>query len=221
MTILSASSLALFNECPRCFYLQVKEKIRRPQGIPMPLYTKMDLLIKDYFDGFRRNGQLPPQLEGLVEGRLLDNQELLKKWRNWRTGLAFYDKKANARLVSALDDCLMSEDNHFLPLDYKSKAEIKENSHMFHQNQLNIYTWLLDENGYPAKDVGYLVFFAPLKIHSNNLIEFDIIPKRIDTSKDSARELFYKALNLLSGPVPEKHENCDYCRWAGDIHDII
>lgn len=220
MLILSASSLALFNECPRCFYLQVKEGIRRPQGIPMPLYTKMDLLVKDYFDGFRKNGKLPPQLVGRVDGQLLDNQELLKKWRNWRTGLRFEDRKAGATIVSALDDCLV-EGKFFIPLDYKSKGDIKEDSHIFHQNQLNIYTWLLDENGYPTKDVGYLVFFAPLKIQNDSLIKFDIIPKKIETSKKNARELFYKAVSLLNGPIPEKHENCDYCRWLDDIHNAF
>ncbi len=221
MITLSATSLSLFKECPRCFYFQVKDGIRRPQGIPMPLYTKMDSLVKNYFDGFRVNGQLPPQLEGLVEGRLFDNQDILRKWRNWRTGLAFIDKKADARIVSALDDCLVSEDGRFLPLDYKSKGEIREDSHVFHQKQLDIYTWLLDENGYPAKDVGYLVFFAPQEIRNDNTIKFDIIPRRIETSKEDAKELFYKAVNLLNGPMPEKHENCDYCRWAGDIHDLI
>lgn len=187
----------------------------------MPLYNKMDLLIKSYFDSFRVKSKLPPQLEGLVKEKLFENQELLNKWRNWRTGLNFEDRKTGVRLVSALDDCLVSEDGRFLPFDYKSKGDIRDDSHIFHQNQLNIYTWLLDENGYPTKDVGYLVFFAPLKIHNNNLIEFDIIPKRIDTSKENARELFYKAIDLLNGPMPEKHENCDYCRWAGDIHDLI
>ena len=216
MPILSASSLALFNECPRCFYLQVKEGIRRPQGIPMPLYTKMDLLIKDYFDEFRVKGELPPQLEGLVEGRLLDNPELLKKWRNWRTGLSFTDKKADFKIVSALDDCLITEDNFFIPLDYKSKGDIREDSHIFHQNQLNIYTWLLDENGYPTKDVGYLVFFAPLKVNSNNTIKFNIVPKRIETSKENAKEFFYKAVSLLQGPMPGKHGTCDYCRWIDE-----
>lgn len=221
MNIISASSLALLQECPRCFYLQVKEKIRRPQGIPMPLYTKMDLLIKDYFDGFRADGGLPPQLESLVEGRLLENQALLKKWRNWRTGPSFEDKNAGVRIVSALDDCLFSEDGFFIPLDYKSKGDIREDSHIFHQNQLNIYTWLLDENGYPTKEVGYLVFFAPLKINSNNTIEFNIVPKRIETSKEAAKDLFYRAASLLNGPLPEKHTDCDYCRWLGDIHDLI
>jgi CRISPR/Cas system-associated exonuclease Cas4 (RecB family) len=200
----------------------------------MPLYNKMDFLVKDYFDGFRAKGELPPQLEGLFEGKLFDNQEVLRKWRNWRTGLNFIDKKVPIRktnrgssisqsdigtgvkLVSALDDCLVSEDNRFLPLDYKSKGEIRDDSHIFHQNQLNIYTWLLDENGYPTKDVGYLVFFAPLEILNDNLIKFNIIPKRIETSKDSAKELFYKAVNLLAGPMPFKHENCDYCRWIDE-----
>ena len=220
MIILSATSLSLLRECPRCFYLQVKDGIRRPQGIPMPLYTKMDSLVKNYFDGFRVNGELPPQLEGLVEGRLFDNQDILRKWRNWRTGLSFIDKNAGAKIVSALDDCLVSEDGRFLPLDYKSKGEIREDSHVFHQRQLDIYTWLLDENGYPTKDVGYLVFFAPQEVRNDNTIKFDIIPRRIETSKENAKELFYKAVNLLNGPMPEKHENCDYCRWHNDLCEV-
>lgn len=221
MKILSASSLALFKECPRCFYLQIKEGVARPKGFPMPLYNKMDLLIKKYFDGFRENGKLPPQLENKVEGKLFDNEEILRRWRNWRTGLDFIDKKADVKLVSALDDCLVSEDNHFLPLDYKSKGDIRDDSHFFHQSQLDIYTWLLDENGYPTKDIGYLVFFAPLKIQSNGLIKFDIIPRRIETSKENAKKLFYQAVSLLNGPMPQKHEGCAYCSWVEDIHDLI
>lgn len=218
--IISASSLALFLECPRCFYLQVKEGIGRPKGIPMPLYNKMDLLIKDYFDKYRLKGELPPQLINKVEGKLFDNLELLKKWRFWKTGLNFKDKNADVTLVGALDDCLVSE-NYFLPLDYKSKGDIKEDSHIYHQTQLDIYTWLLDENGYPTKNVGYLVFFAPLEIKSNNLIKFDIIPKKIETSKERAKEIFYKAVSLLKGSVPKKHQECEYCRWVEDVHDIL
>lgn len=220
MLTLSASSLALFNECPRCFYLQVKERLGRPKGIPMPLYNKMDLLVKKYFDKFRVQGKLPPQLVNKVEGHLLDNTEILKKWRSWRTGLRFYDKDADIQLVSALDDCLVS-DKFFIPLDYKSKADIKEDSHIFHQVQLDIYTWLLNENGYPTKGVGYLVFFAPTEIYDSGFIKFDIVPKRIETSMDNAKEIFYKAVKLLLGPIPSKHKECDYCMWAEDVHDII
>jgi len=220
MITLSASSLALFNECPRCFYLQVKEKLGRPKGIPLPLYNKMDLLVKRYFDKFRVQGKLPPQLVDKVEGRLFDNMEILKKWRSWRTGLRFYDKNADIQLVSALDDCLVS-DNYFIPLDYKSKGDIREDSHIFHQVQLDIYTWLLDENGYPTKGVGYLVFFAPTEIYDNNFVKFDIVPKRLETSKENAKEIFYKAVSLLAGPIPPKHKECDYCMWVEDVHDIL
>ena len=177
---------------------------------------------KEYFDRFRAEGKLPPQLENLVEGQLFDNFELLKKWRFWKTGPSYIDKELNVQLVSALDDCLVTDDNFFIPLDYKSKASIKEDSHVFHQNQLNLYTWLLDENGYPTKDVGYLVFFAPTDILDNSTIKFDIVPKRIETSKENAKKLFYEASMLLQGPLPLKHQACEFCAWAGmDIHDIL
>lgn len=217
----SATSLALFNECPRCFYLQVKEKIKRPQGIPMPLYTKMDLLVKDYFDKYRRIKKLPPQIVGKVEGELFDNFGILNQWRNWRTGLRFYDKQIGVQIVSALDDCLVTDDGFFIPLDYKSKAAIKDDSHIFHQNQLNIYTWLLDENGYPTKNAAYLVYFAPTKINDNSTVSFDIVPQKIETSKEKAKKLYYDAAMLLHGTIPPRHQKCEYCTWAMDVHDII
>jgi len=220
MFTISATSLSLLNECQRCFYLKVKEGISRPSGPPPALHTKMDILIKQYFDKFRKLGQLPPQLVGKVEGRLFDNIDILNKWRAWQTGLRFKDEKANVQLVGALDDCLF-DGKYFIPLDYKTKGTIKDDSHIYHQDQLNIYTWLLDKNGYPTKNVGYLVFFSPLEILNNNLIKFEIVPKKIDTSKEDAVKLFYKAVSLLQGPLPEKHKDCQYCLWVEDIHDII
>ena len=47
---LSPSSLNLFLECPKCFWLRMKMGVHRPMG-PFPsLPSGMDGLIKTYFD---------------------------------------------------------------------------------------------------------------------------------------------------------------------------
>ena len=47
---LSPSTLNLFLECPRCFWLHINKRIQRPRGIFPSLPGGMDLVIKDYFD---------------------------------------------------------------------------------------------------------------------------------------------------------------------------
>jgi len=55
---LSASTLKLYLECPRCFWLQLNKKIVRPRG-PFPsLSSGMDRILKNYFDTYRQQGAL-------------------------------------------------------------------------------------------------------------------------------------------------------------------
>ena len=67
---LSPSSLNLLEECPRCFYLQVVNKIRRPRGPMSSIPIKMDSIIKKYFDIYRNKGILPPLIKNKVKGVL-------------------------------------------------------------------------------------------------------------------------------------------------------
>src|SRR3989338_11003595 len=87
------TGLSLFRECPRCFWLRYNEKVHRPDTIFPSLPGGMDRIIKEYFDTFRLKSQLPPEIAGTVSGRLVENQELLDSWRNWRQGLVFNDLK--------------------------------------------------------------------------------------------------------------------------------
>jgi hypothetical protein len=49
---LSPSDLTfLYSECPRCFYLKVKEGLSRPRGIMPTIFIKIDGIMKDHFEG--------------------------------------------------------------------------------------------------------------------------------------------------------------------------
>ena len=91
---LSPSTLKLFIECPRCFWLQFNKKIKRPSGIFPSLPSGMDNILKVYFDKYMKKGKLPPELSGL-KVKLFDDEALLKEWRNNLKGIVYKDKKGN------------------------------------------------------------------------------------------------------------------------------
>jgi hypothetical protein len=71
MIRLSPSSLNLFLDCPRCFWLYVNKGIRQPSIPVATITTGLDKVIKEYFNLYRPKGTLPPFLENKVPGKLI------------------------------------------------------------------------------------------------------------------------------------------------------
>ena len=67
---LSPSNLNLLEDCPRCFWLHMIKKIKRPVGPMSSIPIKMDSIIKHYFNRYRESGQLPPMIKGKITGWL-------------------------------------------------------------------------------------------------------------------------------------------------------
>lgn len=215
---LSPSTLGLFKDCARCFWLHLKHGHKRPSGIFPSLPGGMDLVIKKYFDQFR--GALPPELEGKIDAVLFEDLETLEKWRNWRKGLRVIDEKNMIELVGSLDDCLVSN-GYFIPLDYKTRGfELKENSEEFYQHQLDLYTLMLDRNGYHTKEEAYLLYYFPKELKSGTLVEFEIVPKKVKTSLENARRLIADAMKVLQGPTPPHHLGCAFCLWQRGFEEF-
>lgn len=217
---LSPSSLNLFLECPRCFWLQMNENIHRPRGIFPSLPGGMDLVIKDYFDKYREKDELPPELQGKIEGKLLHDHVLLNKWRNWRTGLEYTDETLGVTLFGALDDCLQIG-NKFVPLDYKTRGSAPKegDSQKYYGNQLDCYSLMLEENGHPVGQIGYLVYYYPEHVEENGTVIFNVKPVELTIDPNRARQTLKNAIKLLSGPIPPHHTECEYCIWGRNNGD--
>ncbi|KPJ71319.1 hypothetical protein AMJ50_02390 [Parcubacteria bacterium DG_74_3] len=222
---LSPSSLNLFLECPRCFWLYKAKKIYRPQGPMSSLPSGLDLLIKKYFDKYRAMDKLPPEIEGKVKGKLLENQKLLDNWRDWRvSNLRYEDKDLNAALRGALDECFVLEDSSigsgqvvYIPVDYKTRGfDLKEDSEKYYHNQLNCYTLLLEANGFKHPSFAYLLFYIPREIKENGIVRFDIEPVEVKTNPSEAKKVFEAAAKLLTGPVPASNPECGFCSWSNN-----
>lgn len=215
---LSAHTLNLFNECERCFYLHVKEKIQRPRG-PMPsVATGLDLLIKEYFEYFRKQKKLPPFLQGKIDGELITN---LKKTH-------YYDIEENEKyyLWGHLDEIIKQPDGLYIPIDHKTRATLPSGEpHNAYKFQLGIYSLLLKKENKKEVEYGYLIYYYPEKslIDFNadeikNIINFNFSVVKVEFDVKEIKKIVLKAIECLeSGKIPPGNKNCEYCRYLENV----
>ncbi len=209
---LSATTLNLFLECPRCFWLQFNKGIKRPAGIFPSLPSGMDMILKKHFDRFIKSDKLPPELSGL-KVKLFDDIKKLEIWRNNRKGIVYEDSDGNI-LKGAVDNILV-KGKKLIVLDYKTRGyPLKEDTHEHYINQLNVYNFLLRKNGYDTEEYSYLLFYYPREVNKNGDVVFETKLLKIKTDIKKAERLFKNALACLNGKIPKCSEDCEYCRYV-------
>ncbi len=218
---LSPNTLNLFLECPRCFWFHLikGEGFRRPEPPTSTLPRKMDSLIKDHFDLYRKKGLLPPELKESVEGVLVE-QDLIKKWRFWKTGLRFIDKDGH-QLSGALDECILDKDR-YIPLDYKTRgSDLREDSSSYYIFQMSCYNFLLSKNNYPVSNFAYLVYYILTDLKEQGEARFNIEVRRIETlPPDKVYDIFREAIDTLLGKLPSPAKDCAFCKWVDNLHNV-
>jgi len=217
---LSPNSLNLYYECKLCFWLDKSQGIRRPQPYPYGLNTAVDLLLKEEFDKYRKKRELHPLLVAYnIPAKLFKNQRLIDEWRNNFKGIRFYDAEVDATLFGAVDDILEFTDGKLAPLDYKSTGSRVAKIYDRFQLQMDVYTYLLEKNGYKTVRKGCLAFYV---VDKENGFE-DRLPFKkeihiIDTDPSYIPGIFKEAVGLLRGPKPLEHSaDCQYGKWLKEI----
>ena len=217
---LSNSRLGLYTECPRCFWLDLNAGIKRPDTIFPSLPGGLDLQFKRYFDQFRAQGDLPPEVRGKLLGKLLSDVGTIDRWRDWRRGIRYTPPWAEVELMGALDECLVDEAGFHYPLDYKTRGYApKAETHEYYQDQMNFYTLLLEGNDHKTKRLAYLLYYHPVEVKERGLIQFDISIQEVQTDPDAAERLVKDAMSVLSGPAPASSAECGFCRWSSAVRD--
>ena len=207
MPQLSASTLKLFQECPRCFWLHINRKVERPRG-PFPsLPSGIDRVLKGYFDTYRSSGTLPPLIHGKLEGRLATSA----------LTLGFNDAATRARLWGKLDDCVILPDERLAPLDHKTRASAPDDlsyTQKYYQFQMDVYTLLLERNGHRTSRSAYVVYYFPVDGILHQGFPFGVVVHEVATDPEAAYRIFTNACRTLAGPLPAAGEACGFCRWA-------
>ena len=207
MPQLSASTLKLFQECPRCFWMHLNKRIERPRG-PFPsLPSGIDRVLKGYFNTYRTLGTLPPLIDGKLEGKLASTE----------LTLGFNDPTTKARLWGKLDDCLILPDQRLAPLDHKTRASAPNDAsytEKYYKFQMDVYTLLLERNGHATSRTACVVYYFPVEGVLHDGFPFEVTVHTITTDPQGAYEIFATACACLDAPLPPSSEGCEFCRWA-------
>jgi len=67
------------------------------------------------------------------------------------------------------------------------------------------------------KRLAYLLYYHPIEVRENGLIQFEVNVKEVPTDPEAAERLFKDAVALLNGPVPSSSPGCGYCTWKGAV----
>ncbi|MCX6789718.1 MAG: PD-(D/E)XK nuclease family protein [Candidatus Gribaldobacteria bacterium] len=161
---LSRSKIDMFLKCPRCFYYDRRLGISQPPGFPFTLNSAVDSLLKQEFDVYRAKGtQHPLQKKYKIDARPVPHDDLAK-WRHNFTGIQYLHQPTNFLITGAIDDLWQNSQGEYLVVDYKATAkaeeitELNQGWHISYKRQMEVYQWLLRQNGYKVSSTGYFVY---------------------------------------------------------------
>ncbi len=211
---LSPSDLTfLWDECKRCFYLKVARGYRRP-GIPFPkIFTRIDLLMKDYY----LDKSTKAIHADLPDGKVYTTGQWVES-----EIIHFADHQAECYLKGIFDTVLKFDDGSYAVVDFKT-AEINDEHVPFYTRQLQAYAYALEHA-------------APTKLSLKPITRLGLLcfePRHMD--KDDEGRLTYRGqvawqecpldenaflkqieevLAVLELPEPpEAGEKCEFCKY--------
>jgi len=159
----SRSKIELYMQCPRCFWLDVRLKIKRPEGPPFNINKAIDELFKKEFDTYRKKGEPHPLMIEYKVPAVPFTHENLDKWRETFVGVQHLHEATNLMIFGAVDDIWVNKALELIVVDYKATAKDKDVSidsdwQISYKRQMEVYQWLLRQNGFAVNNTGYFVY---------------------------------------------------------------
>lgn len=221
---ISRSKIELFQQCPRCFYMDCRLGLGRPNTPPYTLNSAVDSLLKNEFDILRKNGEKHELVKKYEIDAVPLQNENLSQWRGEVTayeGALVVDEKSNLLINGLVDDLWQNSDGEIVVVDYKATSTTKEISledeyKQSYKRQIEIYQWIFRKLGFTVSNTGYFVFANAQK----NLAKFDgklefemtIVPYLGNDSWVPMTLLEIKEY-LMSPSIPSPSGDCEYCAY--------
>lgn len=219
---LSRSKIALYLECPRCFYVDNKLGTARPPGFPFNLNSAVDALFKKEFDMHRARGSTHPLMEQYGVDAVPFAHEEMNKWRENFKGVECKHTSTGFTIAGAVDDIWVNKKGELIVVDYKSTSKdskinsLDEPWHDGYKRQMEIYQWLLRQRGFAVSNTGYFVYANASKeeeaFDGKLLFDVTLIPYTGSDAWIEKTLLDLKAC-LDSDELPLGSPDCDYCRY--------
>ena len=222
MIKLSRSKIELFIECPRCFWLEMNRGIKRPPPAPYTINSAIDALLKQEFDVCRENGTAHYLIKKYKVDAIPYKCDQIKTWRTNFTGIQFKHVKTDFLVFGAVDDVWINPQGELIVVDYKATGAKEYQIYDSYRRQIEIYQWLLLQNGFKVSKTGYFVF---AKVNKNNgftdgKLSFDLSVEPLVGDTSWIENTIVDARKALNGTIPAQKQECPYCQYSKEAaHD--
>lgn len=176
---LSRTKIELFQNCPRCFWLEVKAGVKRPPGFPLSLNNAVDHLFKCEFDAYRGGTVVPPRLQKAGLAYIPAAHPSFKVWRQNFKGVSTNHAATGLELYGAIDDLWVDKEGMHYVADYKATSKAADVSldddwQIGYKRQVEFYQWLLRQNGLRVSNRAWFVYANGIKDDSafNDVLHF-------------------------------------------------
>jgi RecB family exonuclease len=227
---LSRSKLELFLNCPKCFYLDNRLGLKQPPGFPFNLNSAVDKLLKKEFDIHRTEQTAHPLMEAYGIDAVPFQHEKMEEWRDaLRYGVQVNHEKTGLLVRGAVDDIWINPEGELIVVDYKATSKNEEVTldadwQIGYKRQMEIYQWLLRQNGFKVSDTGYFVYCNgdTDKEAFDGKLEFDIKLLPYTGKDDWIEDAVINAHKcLISDEIPQSGNDCDYCKYREEVNKNI
>lgn len=225
----SRSKIALFQECPRCLYLELRLGVRRPDGPGFAINAGVDTLLKREFDRYREAQRAHPVMVKEKIMAIPAQHDKLDEWRNTRKGIFFVHQPTNFRVYGAIDDLWLDDLDRYNVVDYKATAKreriirLDQPWHEAYKRQLEVYQWLLRQNGESVADRAYFLYCRGKTeaVAFGGHMEFDMtIMPHIGYTDWIEPALQAAKVCLDSDRLPRATPECKFCRYTEGVKRV-
>jgi len=226
---LSRSKIDLFMECPRCFYIDNRLGTARPPGFPFNLNSAVDHLLKKEFDIHRAGKTAHPLMKSYGVDAVPFEHANMDVWRENFKGIEYRHPATGFAICGAVDDIWVNPAGELIVVDYKSTSkdgditELEEDWHIGYKRQMEVYQWLLRQNGFKVSDTGYFVYANGItdKKAFDGKLEFDLTLIPYTGNGGWIEEAIVDIKKCLdANEVPAVGAQCDYCTYRKAARDV-
>ncbi len=219
---ISRSKIDLFIECPRCFYLDVHDGVGRPKGFPFNLNSAVDALLKKEFDIHRAKQSAHPLMTAYKIDAVPFAHDKMGEWRENFVGVQFLHNQTNLLVTGAVDDVWKNPAGQLIVVDYKATSKTPPITldapwQDGYKRQMEVYQWLLRQNGFTVSDTGYFVYCNGKRDREafDKRLEFDVEVIPYNGNPHWVEPTLTKIKRtLLSDELPASGKDCDYCAYT-------
>jgi hypothetical protein len=228
---LSRSKIDLFMECPRCFYIDNKLGVARPKGPSFTLNIAVDALLKKEFDIHRDGKTSHPLMKAYGVAAIPFQHKSMSAWRDNFEGIQFRHPETKMLICGAVDDIWINPQSELMVVDYKATSKDGKMDSLDdtkwqtqYRRQMEVYQWLLKQNGFKVSSTGYFVYVNGKKDRAafDGKLEFDVTLIAHVGNDNWIDQTLVKIKECLEDKrIPGYTDGCDYCNYIKSMGMVL